>query len=113
VIEVGATQVERSAPPDALWTQAEELADPACAGLLAACRRAGLPAPAIGCDLPDARGRVVAAAELAWPDARVAVFLPGAESALLLAGQTGWRTAFLEANREEAVIRWLQEVIST
>jgi len=113
VVEIGAAQVESIAPPDALWTQAEELADPACAELLAACRRAGLPAPEIGCDIPDARGRVMTTAELAWPDARVAVFLPGAESALLLAGQTGWRTAFLEVNREDAVMRWLQEVIST
>ena len=61
--------------------------------------------------MPAARGRVVATAELAWPDDRKAVFLPGQESDLLLAGQAGWRTAILQANGEDAAMRWLTEVV--
>ena len=46
----------------------------------------------MGLDIADGRGRIVAAAELAWRAPRVAVFLPGQESDLLLAGQANWRT---------------------
>ena len=54
---------------------------------------------------------MLAAAELAWPDDRMAVFLPGQESALLLVEQAGWRTAILEANGEDAAMRWLTEAV--
>jgi ATP-dependent helicase/nuclease subunit A len=108
VVEIGAASSPvPAASPDDAWAQVYELADPACAPLLDACRAYRLPAPEVGYDVPDARGRVVATAELAWPDNRVAVFLPGQESALLLAGQADWRTVMVETSSVEAVIHWL------
>jgi len=49
-------------------------------------------APEVGYELMDEKGRVIAEAELAWPDVRTAVLLPdsGAEAALF-AGQ-GWHS---------------------
>lgn len=112
VVEIGVVPVAApAASPDDAWAQVYELADPACAPLLDACRGRGLPAPEVGYDIPDARGRVLAAAELAWPDDRVAVFLPGQESALLLAGQAGWRTMMVETSSLEEIIRWLPRAI--
>ncbi len=112
VVEIGAVPLAvPTASPDDGWAQVYEFADSACAPLLDACRARGLPAPEVGYDIVDGRGRVAATAELAWPDARAAVFLPGQESALLLAGQAGWRTALLEANGEETTMRWLTEAV--
>ncbi|MBK8799487.1 MAG: hypothetical protein IPM07_25715 [Anaerolineales bacterium] len=56
----------------------------------------GLPTPEVGYDLVGRGGRVVATAELAWPDRRIALFLPGQESDLLQAGAQGWRTLLAE-----------------
>jgi len=112
VVEIGAGPVAApAASADDAWAQVYELADPACAPLLDACRARGLPAPEVGHDIVDGRGRVVATAELAWPDDRVAVFLPGQESALLLSGQAGWRTFMVETSRLEEIIRWLQKAM--
>ena len=77
---------------DAAWDEAVTLADESLASLLDRLRAAGWPAPEVGLDIADGRGRIVAAAELAWRAPRVAVFLPGQESDLLLAGQANWRT---------------------
>jgi DEAD/DEAH box helicase domain-containing protein len=55
-------------------------------------------------DIQDTRGRVIAMAELAWPDARTAVFLGGQESAVLLAGQAGWETLLLDGTLDIAGI---------
>jgi len=94
VVPVGAQPAPSAAvdPGDAAWQQAVDLADPALAPLLAQLREAGWPAPEVGLDIADGRGRIVAGAELAWPERRVAVFVPGQESDLLLAGQAKWRT---------------------
>ncbi|MNE47251.1 hypothetical protein D3C80_1416460 [compost metagenome] len=48
--------------------------------------------PVVGYELMDQKGRVIAEAELAWPDVRTAVLLPdsGAETAIF-AGQ-GWHS---------------------
>lgn len=97
-------------PAAAAWEQALEYAAGDCAGLLASCRAAGLPVPEVGSDLTDSRGRVIAQAELAWPDQRVALFLPSLETALLLAGEAGWRTVLFddEATATAQVLDYLQ-----
>ena len=105
VIEIGAAPVAMpAASPGDAWAQVYELADPACAPLLDACRAQGLPAPEVGYDIVDGRGRVVATAELAWPDARIAMFLLGQERDLR---QVGWRTMMVDISNPETVIRWL------
>ena len=39
-----------------------------------------MPAPLVGYELTDEQGRIVASAELAWPDHRLAIFLTGTEA---------------------------------
>jgi len=114
VVEVGAEVDQGLAAPvtpvgdDDAWAAAHDLADPACAALLHACRADGLPTPEVGYDLVGRGGRVVATAELAWPDRRIALFLPGQESDLLQAGAQGWRTLLakepLQATRSLLVL---------
>lgn len=60
---------------DGQWREAFELADPCFRELLGALREAGVPVPEIGYELASAAGRVVAMAELAWPDSKMACFL--------------------------------------
>ena len=45
----------------------------------------GLPVPEVGFELTGPAGRVIAEAELAWPEMKLAVLLPG---------QREWATAF-------------------
>jgi DEAD/DEAH box helicase domain-containing protein len=51
---------------------------------------AGLPAPQVGYELLDDKGRIVAESEMAWPACRVTVLLPdtGAEAKFQAAGWT-------------------------
>ncbi len=93
--------VDEAGNDDAAWSLAFELSEPVCAPLLESCRDAGLSAPEIGQDIVDGRGRVVATAELAWIDRRLAVFLPGQETDLLLAGPG--RLAYLSRRRYRAM----------
>jgi ATP-dependent helicase/nuclease subunit A len=87
---------------EAAWVAVHDLADPVCAALLHACRANGLPTPEVGYDITGRRERVVATAELAWPDQQIALFLPGQESDLLQAGAQGWRTLLAEAPLQAA-----------
>ena len=72
-------QPETPAPStaDPAWAEALKFADPVCATLLAACQETGVHAPVVGFELFDPSGAIVAQAELAWPDRRIAVFSAG------------------------------------
>jgi DEAD/DEAH box helicase domain-containing protein len=58
------------------WQTALDLTSPQVHAWLLALARAGSAFPDIGFELTDERGRVLAEAELAWPDLQVAVLLP-------------------------------------
>jgi hypothetical protein len=53
-----------------------DLCDERCQGFLRSWLGRKLPAPEVGFELPDVRGRVCAHAELAWPSHRAAAVLP-------------------------------------
>jgi hypothetical protein len=53
-----------------------DLCDERCQGFLRSWLGRKLPAPEVGFELPDERGRVCAHAELAWPSHKVAAVLP-------------------------------------
>lgn len=74
--------------PDS-WAEAVTLADSGLRETLLALADAGVPTPEVGFELADAAGRVVAEAELAWPDSHVAALLAG-ESATPFE-QAGWQ----------------------
>jgi hypothetical protein len=58
------------------WADLLGEVDPAARELLTALAAAGIPRPEVGVDLPDEIGRALdAVAELAWPEARVAVVI--------------------------------------
>ncbi len=61
---------------DDAWQEAYEYSDPHCKPLLESCVDARRPAPVVGYELEDRQGRVSATAELAWPEEKIAVFLP-------------------------------------
>jgi hypothetical protein len=78
------------------WELVCEYANSVCGKLLQALYHAGVPVPEVGFDLLDARGRVMATSELAWPEQHITLFLLGQESELLLAEQAGWRTLLMD-----------------
>ena len=72
------------------WQEALELAAQEVQAWGLALAGLGASAPQPGYELMDDKGRVIAEAELAWPDALTAVLLPGtATDAALFVGQ-GW-----------------------
>lgn len=59
--------------------------------MLATLFERGMPVPEVGFELAGDRGAVIAEAELAWPDRRIAILLPvQGGSAAAFAG-AGWR----------------------
>ena len=81
---------------DPAWAEALKFADPECATLLAVCQETGLQAPVVGFELFDPSGAIVAQAELAWPDRRIAVFLPDQDESLMLFAEAGWQVFQLQ-----------------
>lgn len=103
----------RHEPDEGPWADVLGEVIEAFRGLARALRDAGAPVPMVGVDLPDGRGRVAGpVAELAWPDARVAVVGPG-EAAACGGVDPAWRIfeatddalvgilAALDSDREE------------
>jgi DEAD/DEAH box helicase domain-containing protein len=92
---------------DPAWNEALRFADPSCASLLQACQTANLPAPTVGFELLSPTGVVVAQAELAWPEQRVAVLLPGEDESRALFADAGWQV--FEAHQSDDVRAALTE----
>lgn len=70
------------------WAEACELVDPALAGVLVQLSKVLQQAPEIGLEIEDDNGCVVAEAECAWPDQRVAVVM--SEDLLPVLTAAGW-----------------------
>jgi len=68
-----------------VWKSVLEECDPAARALIARLAEAGWTVPEVGFELQDAQGRIVATAELAWPDHRIA---------LLREDELGFQSAF-------------------
>ena len=85
----GAVAAEEGESPDPDWAEAVSLASSELRDALLSLATKGVPVPEVGFELADATGRVIAEAELAWPDARLAVFL--AEESAAPFEQAGWR----------------------
>ena len=88
------TPAPSTADPDS--AEALKFADPVCVLLLAACQETGMQAPIVGFELFDASGAIVAQAELAWPDRRIAVFLSDQDESSTLFAQAGWQVFQLQ-----------------
>ena len=79
-----------SGRPDG-WEEAMELAAPELRSAMEQWSALGLPVPEAGFELIDQVGRVIAEAELAWPDRRVAVLLPEQREWTALFADAGWK----------------------
>ena len=73
------------------WREAVEIAAPDARSLLREIAEGGAPVPEIGFELAGDGGTVVAEAEAAWPDLKVAVLLPEQESGADAFREAGWR----------------------
>ena len=71
------------------WAEAASLANSELREVLLQIGEMGTPVPAVGFELADPDGRVVAEAELAWPDARLAVLL--GEEGTVPFEEAGWQ----------------------
>jgi DEAD/DEAH box helicase domain-containing protein len=60
--------------------------------LLTSCQAAQLPTPEVGYELVGDNGKIIAVAELAWEDRKVAVFLPQQKSDWQSFNDLGWHT---------------------
>ena len=74
------------------WAEAMELVAEPLRPVMRQWAAAGLPPPVVGFELTDARDKVLAEAELAWPTKRVAVLRDEQIEKAALFEQEGWRT---------------------
>ena len=59
--------------------------------MLATLFERGMPVPEVGFELAGDRGAVIAEAELAWPDRRIAILLRDREAPAAAFAAAGWR----------------------
>lgn len=78
-------------PPGEGWEESIGLAAPGLRPLLAELSERGMPVPEVGFELAGDGGAVVAEAELAWPDRRIAVLLPEPGGSAAAFAAAGWR----------------------
>ena len=82
-------------PPDTVhpdgWEEAMELAAPELRPAMVQWSALGLPGPEAGFELIGQAGRVIAEAELAWPERKVVVLLSEQWEWAALFADTGWR----------------------
>jgi len=73
------------------WEASAQYAHPDCQALLQACAVNHVSSPAIGYELTDSSGRIIATAELAWEEDRLAVLLPDQITAQPAFTDAGWQ----------------------
>ena len=82
-------------PPDSVhpdgWEEAMELSAPELRPAMEQWSALGLPVPLAGFELAGPSGRVIAEAELGWPEHRVAVLLPEQREWAALFADAGWK----------------------
>ncbi len=89
----------RASLPDEAASRVAELrayCDARCQPLLEFCVERGLSLPAVGFELEDSRGAVAGDAELAWPERKLAVFLPEQAASIQPFKEAGWSVYLLE-----------------
>ncbi|MFW6178151.1 MAG: DEAD/DEAH box helicase [Desulfohalobiaceae bacterium] len=74
---------------DQAWEEAFALVDPRAHEMLYTMRHEGWPAPEVGYDVQE-DGRVIATAELAWPEKKIACVWPGQKEELEGIENEGW-----------------------
>jgi len=77
--------------PDA-WGQVFEYAAPEVTSLLQTCQTMQIEPPLVGYELVDSGGKIIAVAELAWEERRLAVLLSISESDRESFTEAGWQT---------------------
>ena len=104
--EPGSAPPEAQAPDgvDEAWQEALELALPEYRTVMRTLAASGVPVPEVGFEITGDDQGVVAQAELAWPDAKIAVGVSGDKPAAF--EEAGWRVLSLDA---EALIAALEE----
>lgn len=89
-------------PQDPAWQEALDLVDAEWHPLLGRMLKAGLPAPEPGYELASPTGKVLGAAELAWPAIRAAALAPHELEFVDAFTQLGWRCWPLETLAADA-----------
>ncbi len=109
--DAGSNNALPEQPLTAAWLQA---IDQTLAALQAGARALALlhaPLPCVGHELADDRGDVLAEAEMAWPDQRLAVLTPGQEDMATCWKEEGWRVLLLTDDLQSVANQpWWQAV---
>ena len=95
------TQQPAATAPNA-WEEALSLAVPDVHPAMQQWAALGLPAPEVGYELADRTGRILAEAELAWAERKVAILLPDAAAPEF--ESAGWRAFFADS---ENLVEWV------
>jgi len=91
------------------WREVYELADARVAPLIDLAKGANAPTPEVGFELTNERGAVVAEAELAWEERRVAVLLNAKSRAVF--ERNGWRV--VETTGDDSATRALASALES
>ncbi len=96
---------------DALWKEAFELVAPDLLPVLEALSGRGAPPPEVGFELCGEDGVVLAEAELAWPELRVAVQWPGETEQADVLAEAGWQVVSGDADDLDGLAREIAKAI--
>ena len=97
---------------EALWKEALELVAPDLLPVLEALSRGGAPPPEVGFELCGEDGVVLAEAELAWPERRVAALWPDEPEQAGALVSAGWRVVSGDADDLDGLAREIAKAIA-
>ena len=84
------------------YSEIEDIADKRCKLLIHALRTSKAPTPEVGFELTDIDGIVIAQCELAWPEKKIAYFMPGANRDAETFQSQSWTTVLHDAVNPDA-----------
>lgn len=93
------------------WLEVMTYVDSTLHSILQEISGTGFPVPEVGYELTDASGEIVAEAELAWPNWRVAVLISGDEAGMGGWHNSGWELVHVDAEGEQWAVR-LKSILS-
>ena len=85
---------------DSNWNEVFEFVAPECINLLVECQNMGADVPTVGFELLNTSGQIIATAELAWEQEKIALLLADQEEDLQIFAEHDWQVFTSDQQKE-------------